>query len=305
MKKASIFLVLIFISCKATKLSYNLEKKFVPPNGFELDKNIFVDKSEVSNIDWKEYLYWLARVFGKESSEYIEAYPDTTVWLGESNLDSLLLKNYYSNFEFDNFPVVGITQEQAIKYSKWRSDRVFEMLLINRDKIEPRPDQNSTNYFTAKRYFSGNYFDYKPDTTIHLLPKYSLPSLHEIELLNDKVIVSIDDFFDNCKNKICKECIGINSRINSLENHSINYDLYNSPTKPSHIDCFNKSFLEVHNLVGNVSEWTMGYLEIYGGSWKDKITDNKLETVKVDQAKSCYIGFRNICRIDTFKQHPQ
>ena len=299
MKKYLFFIVLILTACRTNKSSLLLEKTYVPPNGYEIEKNVFIDKSEVSNIDWKEYRYWLGRVLGEESNEYVESCPDTTVWQGETILDTLLYTAYYSNYEFDNFPIVGVTQEQAMKYSNWRSDRVLEMLLISSGKIDPKLDQESDTYFTAKRYFSGNYYDYKPDSSLFLVPRYSLPSVEDVSLLNEKVIVGIDNFFENCKKKICKECVGNDHIVNSLENYSSNYYIYNSPTKPSFIDCKNMSFLEVHNLIGNVAEWTTDYVGVYGGSWQDSIDNNRLEISKSAKTKSCAIGFRNICRIDT------
>ena len=300
MKKYVIYLVIILISCKANQIPImGFEQKFVPSNGFEIEKDFFVDRSEIRNIDWKEYHHWIKRIFGKESIEYSDALPDTLVWQGYTVLDTLLIKKYYRSADFDNFPVVGITQSQAMKFSKWRSDRVFEMMLIESRMIDPTfLKQNFDNYFTIERYLSGNFFNYKPDTAIKFIPKFSLPTSQEVEDINKKVNENIHAYFENCKKKYCRECKGINFIANSLENHKNNHELYSSPTRPSNIDCLNKSFLEVHNLIGNVSEWTIGYLEIFGGSWKDEIVNDTIVVSKVNKSKSPYIGFRNICKLE-------
>ena len=40
-----------------------------------------MDETEVRNLDWLEYLYWLRRVFGVDYPEvYKKALPDTLVW---------------------------------------------------------------------------------------------------------------------------------------------------------------------------------------------------------------------------------
>ncbi|HHH50723.1 MAG TPA: gliding motility lipoprotein GldJ, partial [Saprospiraceae bacterium] len=46
--------------------------------------SFYMDETEVSNIDYKEYLYWLRRVFGESYPEVlINAFPDTLVWREE------------------------------------------------------------------------------------------------------------------------------------------------------------------------------------------------------------------------------
>ena len=41
----------------------------------------YMDETEVANVHWLEYLYWLSRVFGTDYPEvYKRALPDTLVW---------------------------------------------------------------------------------------------------------------------------------------------------------------------------------------------------------------------------------
>ena len=43
--------------------------------------SFYMDQTEVSNLDYLEYVYWLNRVFGKDCPERVtKALPDTTVW---------------------------------------------------------------------------------------------------------------------------------------------------------------------------------------------------------------------------------
>ncbi len=301
--KYLLFLVfLIVIGCRSYQISdINFEKNFVPPNGFKVSDNLFIDKTEISNAYWKEYQYWLKNIFGEDSFEYISSSPDTTLWIGETLLDTTLVKKYHSSYMYNNFPVVGITQQQALEYSKWRSDRVFEFLLIKSGKIKLSNNQTGDNYFTIERYFSGGYFDYIPDTTIRLVPKFTLPTLSEIKLIEMKVNISNAQIIESCKKKRFKKCKQDYMYVNS-KNNSNNYcEIYESPVKPVGIDCANASFLEVHNLIGNVSEWTKGYLETYGGSWLDEIDQNELIISNNNKSKSCDIGFRNIFKLEKRK----
>lgn len=302
MKKNLILLAFILSSCKINKSVSNFKIEYIPPNGFELENHIFIDKSEIAKISWKEYLFWLGKIFGKDSNEYLEAYPDTTVWQDEIYQDSFLINNYYSSFKFDDFPVVGVTQEQAMKFSKWRSDRVFEMLLIESGVI-PILEQNSENYFTEERFFAGEVFDRKPQNGMYLVPKFTLPSVSDIELINSTIIEKNNSYIEKFRSKINKKCDNEAFLAISIENYSNNIELFNSPTRPTNIDCSNTSILEVHNLIGNVSEWTRNYLETFGGSWQDKIDSNKLIITKTDKHKSCTTGFRNICTVDIVKYY--
>ncbi|MFK7935097.1 MAG: formylglycine-generating enzyme family protein, partial [Saprospiraceae bacterium] len=46
--------------------------------------SFYMDETEVANIDYREYLYWLNRVFGESYPEvYQKALPDTLVWREE------------------------------------------------------------------------------------------------------------------------------------------------------------------------------------------------------------------------------
>jgi len=44
-------------------------------------QSFYMDETEVANVDYNEYMYWLSRVFGTDYPEVIrKALPDTLVW---------------------------------------------------------------------------------------------------------------------------------------------------------------------------------------------------------------------------------
>ena len=92
---------------------------FVPPGTTELKDNraetLYMDKTPLTNLAWKEYLYWLKDNHGKQSTSYRNALPDTAVWT-KAYPDSGYLANAYNNK-----PVVGISLAQAKAYCEWRS----------------------------------------------------------------------------------------------------------------------------------------------------------------------------------------
>jgi hypothetical protein len=68
-----------------------------PPGTIKISDNLYFDKTEITNIDWREYLYWVGKVYGTNSDEYNKAIPDTNVWsklnINYSSLDSSYLRH--------------------------------------------------------------------------------------------------------------------------------------------------------------------------------------------------------------------
>ena len=97
-----------------------------------------MDEFEVRNIDWREYTNWMKAVFGKTAPKLVQkAQPDVTVWREEMAYNEPYLQNYFTHPAFDQYPVVGVTWEQAMDYCQWRTDRVNELALIRAGVILP------------------------------------------------------------------------------------------------------------------------------------------------------------------------
>jgi len=61
---------------------------------------------------------------GEYVTEMINVYPDTKVWATDfpNSQTDMLVKEYFTNPLFDDYPVVGITWKQARAYASWRSN---------------------------------------------------------------------------------------------------------------------------------------------------------------------------------------
>ncbi len=102
--------------------------------------SFYMDKYEVSNLNWREYEHWMQVVFGEVAPELVQAIlPDTTVWREELAYNDPYVDHYYRHPGFSFYPVVGVTWEQAMAYSRWRTDRVNELTLVNAGVIQ-NPD---------------------------------------------------------------------------------------------------------------------------------------------------------------------
>ncbi len=143
--------------------------------------SFYMDRYEVSNINWREYVNWLDLVFGNTAPSLVtNATPDVTVWRNELAYNEPYLQNYYEHPAFNFYPVVGITWEQAMDFCTWRTDRVNELLLIQAGVIEA-PDFKSvanmsfdevrnTFVFNTQKYLLDNSYNptegNKPKTDI-------------------------------------------------------------------------------------------------------------------------------------------
>ncbi|MBP7103131.1 MAG: SUMF1/EgtB/PvdO family nonheme iron enzyme [Bacteroidales bacterium] len=95
----------------------------VPPGTVLLDKKTYtyIDVTEITVLDWAEYLFWLKKEKGEQSEAFLSAIPDSATC--EKLYGAF---RYFSHPRFRNYPMVGINYSQAIAYCQWRTDRVNE-----------------------------------------------------------------------------------------------------------------------------------------------------------------------------------
>ncbi len=156
--------------------------------------SFYMDQSEVSNLDYLEYIHWLTRVYGSDYPEMVsKALPDTTVWRGSLSYNEPMVEIYFRHPAYRDYPVVGVSWLQANDYALWRSDRVNEMLLVEAGALSYNTEQTKDNHFTTEAYLSGQYTspvisnngsnetkNVKMEDGI-MLPKYRLPTEAEWE----------------------------------------------------------------------------------------------------------------------------
>ena len=100
-------------------------------------RSFFMDETEVTNVMYREYLFWLKKKFNKSDSNeirniYFAALPDTLVWRNPLGFNEDMVNNYLRHPAFNNHPVVGVSWVQAQNFSKWRTNRVNEKILLDK-----------------------------------------------------------------------------------------------------------------------------------------------------------------------------
>ncbi len=158
--------------------------------------SFYMDETEVSNLDYREYLFWLKRVYPNNPEKYEAALPDTLVWRDELAYNEPYIMNYLRHPAYSNYPVVGVSWLQANDYCEWRTDRVNENILVNEGIIAYDNAQSGQNIFTTNTYLAGLYQGNDGNRPVEdasgnvrrlqwedgvLLPNYRLPTEAEWE----------------------------------------------------------------------------------------------------------------------------
>ncbi|MFN4952284.1 MAG: SUMF1/EgtB/PvdO family nonheme iron enzyme [Flavobacteriales bacterium] len=150
------------------------------PNRFTVS-SFYMDRTEVTNFHWLEYVYWMKRVYYKTYPHiYKKALPDTLCWRDPLSYREKFVEYYFRYPAYRDYPVVGVSWIQANDFCKWRTDRVNEYILVEQgiikwhfaDKIEDGGDlgtlgpeskdakksQNAPeNMFNTESYLAGQY----------------------------------------------------------------------------------------------------------------------------------------------------
>lgn len=126
--------------------------------------SFFIDKTEVANVHYREYIYWIENVFSDPQYEAVVAgaKPDTLVWRSELAYNEPYVENYFRHPAYNFYPVVGVTWKQAHDFCIWRTDRVNQDALIdagyqNKNVIKAELGGGGQENFNTQSYLMGEY----------------------------------------------------------------------------------------------------------------------------------------------------
>ena len=223
----------------------------------------------------------------------VEIYPDTLCIEKEQMLvnDDRLLRKYWSDPRYDDYPVIGVSWIQAWAYCAWRTDRLNEERLIQEKIIDQKSIYNTTEFLIQLKEKRGNI-------NVLLFPSFRLPTEAEwiLATKTKNNSVETDQLF-------AWDGFRITSKKGDYLANFNQYYLRNSD--PFEFTAPVKSFLingvEMYDLCGNVAEWVQDrsvsnstLKVIKGGAWSDsfeQLMTHKFDTLNFNMSSS-RVGFR-------------
>ena len=262
-----IFSLIIISSCSVFKKDYT---KGNPPGTVQINDTLYIDQTEMTNIGWQEYLYYLSSVEQNEE-KHQKALPDTLVWRNQLRYCEPIVEYYFRHPAYNSYPVVGISYEQAVEYCKWRTYVANFGIYLRENKLEDQKAHLKDN-FPIKFY-------------------YRLPTKQEWETIAagslpvDKLPFGTKDVYFNWKGKQSKmfNCVFPGD----ISDTSSNYATYTAATKTF----FPNSF-HAYNMIGNVAEMVSDKGIAKGGSFVDKLDSCKIILDKFYDGPQAWLGFR-------------
>jgi Sulfatase-modifying factor enzyme 1 len=292
----TILSLIILVSCYSQKSlkQQNWENLQTPPGTIKISENTFVDQTEITNISYKEYMAYIRMNYGTQSKEYKSTLLDTTVWRMLSPHYAYLDTIYYKSPVFDEYPLVGISYQQAVEYTRWRSDRVMEAFLVGRGVLQSGMAKNPTEIFTIEKYFRGQHKGIKPDPSFPYYPEYTLMDSTTYIQAMTYALRHNAAAFEKCKDIPCikNNPIGDNC-LEHKKNVSKKYPYGTMPTVIAYCSECKQAFFM--HLSGNVREMTIDSNIFFGKSFKDNCSKPNNICIRDTNQVNCFTGFRNKC----------
>ena len=154
--------------------------------------SFYMDETEVSNSNWLEYLNWIRKNFPTDEQYYYEELPDTLVWRNPLSFNEPFVNNYLRHPSFEDYPVVGVSHDQAERYAVWRTDMVNEKLLRDKGYMNPLATAAKIDKpFNTEVYLNGQIDDKGPNakTDLNAATSSGAPIVKRNVRLEDGVIL--------------------------------------------------------------------------------------------------------------------
>jgi formylglycine-generating enzyme required for sulfatase activity len=272
-----------------------------PPNCVWINENLFIDRTEITNINWLEYLYYLRRDSSK--NVYQASLPDTTVWLTVG--DSARYRHYLRYPGYREHPVVGISREQAQDYCAWRSvvvnSRMIKGELQNityqfRLPTEAEWELAASGGLVLQDYPYG-YSDYSQRPTLTKNWKTYYVSLKDQSVISEKAFKARLKEYRKTGREAIFNCL---KPFDELMFYGALVPLATNSMKDSNGRSYEKNRpngFGVYDMIGNVAEMVREPDIAKGGSWAHHLEESVIRARTTYRKPEAWLGFRCVCEV--------
>jgi len=198
----------------------------------------YIGVTEITNEEYRKFYDSKLLELGLSGSK--EFFPDMTKWETEwpYSYNTPMKKHYFTHPRFNDFPVVGITWDQATSYCKWKSEKLKALLEKKgiKSKAEFRlPTEIEWEFAAIKKEDKSNETN---------KVRYYLPMNCEMKEINS---------------------LGNIGKIVDRNNLVVRSHLEDGHLYTCKVASHRPNDKGIYNMFGNVSEWTndQGYIDIY------------------------------------------
>ena len=186
----------------------------------------YISSNPITNREYITYLCWLADVYRYYPKQLLYAFPN----LERTRIDSLLNKGftpiqirslvestylteyYMVSPKYLDYPVLGLTWNQAMSFLNWLTDRYNEALLIKKRILALNHNQLNENSFNTEAYLMDQYeglintllwdSETKQPRSVKwkdriLVPAFRLPSQNEVNIVQQSFQSSLKEYKPN------------------------------------------------------------------------------------------------------------
>jgi formylglycine-generating enzyme required for sulfatase activity len=258
-------LLLLFSGCTFFRKT---QKADVAPYGtVKINDTLFVDRFEIRNVDWREYVYYKQKF---DSLNAYKAFPDTLVWLDSTTVSDPLSQYYFSHPAFNLYPVVGISYEQAKDFCKWRTHVA-----------------NQGDYFRSKNIHD---IENHIQDSFPIDYYYRLPTEAEWEMIASAGIDSASRSFKKYHLKKGFRLYNVKETSDSLRLKKENGT--GSFGYTAHAKSFFHFKNDTYNLIGNLAEMVAEKGIAKGGSYMHSYDSSKITVNQIYEKPERWLGFR-------------
>lgn len=229
--------------------------------------SLYVAKTEVTNEEYLEFTQYIQR---NHSDVYSSVLPNSIKWKSVPNKPKAYEEYYFKHPAYKNFPVVNITNAQAVQFCEWKTIQLNNQL--DNMPIEKRDSVKAFNVRLPNR------FEWR-DAALGKLPTYSKYTWKGTRMRDENGLFQCRFRYTKGKIKVGKKVIKASD------------DLL------SPVNAFAPNSIGIYNMCGNVSEILHKDSIAVGGHWQsfdDEVTINSFIPVKEE---SPMIGFRYVVEV--------